>query len=167
VWCTGLALLAAVAAGCGRPDAVEPTDEVGGMELASVPLGPGVFDLFTFCRAVVLEPGTYHRHCTVPWVSMLYLGYGEFAAPKELERVWPTLRWTGWLDGRRLDLEAFGSSDRTLAAYAPAGYKDVTLRTFDVTMFSPTPGAHTLRYLREPAGGGRLDVTWTFTIERR
>lgn len=137
------------------------------MELASVPLGPGVFDLFLFCRAVVRQPGTYRRRCTVPWVSMLYLGYGEFAAPKELERVWPTLRWKGWLDGRRLDLEAFGSSDRTLAAYAPAGYKDVTLRTFDVTMFSPKPGAHTLRYLREPAGGGRVDVTWTFTIERR
>jgi hypothetical protein len=137
------------------------------MELASVPLGPGVFDLFTFCQALVLEPGTYHRRCNVPWVSLLYVGYGEFAPPQELERVWRTLRWQGWLDGRRLDLEAFGSSDRTLRAYAPAGYEDVTLRTFDVTMFTPTPGRHTLRYVREPQDGGRTDVTWTFTIEPR
>lgn len=137
------------------------------MVLASLPLGPGVFDLFTFCRAVVLKPGAYARRCTVPWVSELRVGWGEFAPPGEIDRAWGRVRWKAWLDGRRIDLQAFGSSDRVLPAYAPAGFKDVVVRTFDVTIFSPKPGRHTLRYVRDAGGGERNDVTWTFTIEPR
>jgi hypothetical protein len=167
VWCTGLALPAILAAGCGGPGPVGPTDVVDGMEVASVPLGPGVFDLFIFCRAVTLEPGAHARTCRVPWVSQLYVGYGEFAPADELEGLWRTLRWKAWLDGRRVDLEAFGTSDRKLAAFEPAGYEDVVVRTFDVTIFTPRPGRHTLRYVREPARGAKTDVTWTFTIDPR
>jgi hypothetical protein len=137
------------------------------MVLASVPLGPGVYDLFTFCRAVVLHPGTYRRRCSVPWVSQLYVGYGEFAPPGEIDRVWRSLKWKAWLDGNRIDLESFGSSDRKLPAYAPAGHRDVIVRTFDVTIFTPKPGRHTLRYVRAGNDGTKDDVTWTFTVEPR
>jgi hypothetical protein len=164
--CSVVALAAVLLAGCGRDDAVGPTDVVQGMVVASMPLGPGVFDLFTFCRPVVLEPGTYRRRCSVPWVSELYVGYGEFAPPSEIDRVWRELRWKAWLDGSRLDLPAFGSSDRKLAAFPPAGHRDVVVRTFDVTIFTPKSGRHTLRYVSD-RDAGRIDVTWTFTIAPR
>jgi hypothetical protein len=166
-WCTTVVLVAVLAAGCGGGGGAQPTDVVKGMVLASVPLGPGVFDIFTFCRAVVLEPGTYNRRCSVPWVSELYVGYGEFAPPNQIDRLWSTLRWKAWLDGRRIDLEAFGSSDRTLNAFPAAGFKDVIVRTFDVTIFTPKPGRHTLRYVRAGPHGVRNDVTWMFTVEPR
>lgn len=165
-WCTTVALVAVLAAGCGGGGA-QPTDVVKGMVLASVPLGPGVFDIFTFCRPVVLQPGTYKRRCSVPWVSELYVGYGEFAPPHKIDSLWRTLRWKAWLDGKRIDLDAFGSSDRKLNAFPAAGFKDVIVRTFDVTIFTPKPGRHSLRYLRAAADGTKQDVTWTFTIERR
>lgn len=164
--CSVVALVALFAAGCGREDAAEPTDVVQGMVLASMPLGPGVFDLFTFCRPVVLKPGTYERRCSVPWVSQLYVGYGEFAPPSQIDSVWRSMRWKAWFDGSRIDLAAFGSSDRRLAAFPPAGHRDVVVRTFDVTIFTPKPGPHTLRYVSD-ADGRRIDVTWRFTITPR
>jgi hypothetical protein len=68
-----------------------------------------------------------------------------------------------WIDGQRVDLQAFGTADRTLQKYPPAGNIDVVLREWNVTLLRATTGRHTIRYrTREPRGV--MDTTWRFTV---
>ena len=70
-----------------------------------------------------------------------------------------------WIDGQRVSLDEFGTADRMLWAFAPAGGKDVTLREWRVTLANPTPGHHTIRYrFRLPQG--TIDATWEFKVAR-
>jgi hypothetical protein len=125
------------------------------------------FKLFEICDPVVVRTGRHARRCgVVPWARRTFIGYGFFALPSEIDRVWASLRGAAWLDGRRIRLSAFGWSDRTLVGFPPAGGKDVTLREWRVMLIDPTPGRHTLRYrARDPAGV--IDVTWVFTVAPR
>ena len=70
-----------------------------------------------------------------------------------------------WIDGQRVSLDEFGTTDRMLYHYPPAGGKDVTLREWAVTLAHPTPGRHTIRYrFRLPQGV--TDATWEFNVAR-
>jgi hypothetical protein len=122
--------------------------------------------LFDTCDPVILKIGRHERRCgTVPRVSNLFIGYGWFAAPKQIDKEWATLTWTAWLDGRRVQLPAFGTSDRTLYAFPAAAGKDVTLREWKVMLRHATPGRHTVRYrIGDPHGV--TDATWAFTVAR-
>jgi hypothetical protein len=121
--------------------------------------------LFDICD-LVLRSGSYHRRCAPVYrVRRLFIGSGSFALPPEINDLWARTKWAAWLDGRRIALAAFGTSDRMLYAYPPAGGKDVTLREWRVMLVGATPGRHTLRYRSQgPEGTG--DTTWTFTIVR-
>ena len=119
-----------------------------------------------YCDPVVLTPGRRTRSCgKVRHTARLYIGYGLFAAEAKIERVWRDARWEMWIDGERVNLQAFGASDRTLTKYPPAGNKDVTLREWNVTLVKATAGRHTIRY-RNREAGGTFDTTWTFTVAR-
>jgi hypothetical protein len=120
--------------------------------------------LFDICDPVILKSGRYQRRCgVVPRVKRLFIGYGLFAAPRQINEAWAKAKWAAWFDGRRIALRAFGTSDRTLYAFPPAGGKDVTLREWRVMLTRATPGRHRLRYrFHDPSGD--IDATWMFRV---
>jgi hypothetical protein len=152
---TGLAAQAA---------AIEPGDQVGTMRLLTGTEATAHHKLFDTCDPVILKGGRYARGCgAVPRVKRLFIGYGVFALPRSINKVWSPSTWAAWFDGRRIRLPAFGWSDRTLSRFPAAGGKDVTLREWRVMLVGATPGRHTIRYrFRESAE--TIDTTWTFRI---
>jgi hypothetical protein len=102
----------------------------------------------------------------VPRVRRLFIGYGTFEPPSEIDEAWATETWAAWLDRRRIRLPAFGTSDRTLFTFGPAGGQDVTLREWHVMLVRATPGRHTIRY-RIQSPDFAIDATWTFTVAAR
>jgi hypothetical protein len=143
---------------------LKPGDRVAGMLLVKGTVATADQKLFDICDPVVLGGGTYHRQCgLVPRVRRLFVGYGSFAPPRAIDTVWVRTAWAAWLDGRRIQLPAFGTSDRTLYAFPPAGGKDVTLREWRVMLLGATPGRHTIRY-RAGASARAGDITWTFAV---
>ena len=79
---------------------------------------------------------------------------------------WKQTKWKLWIDGRAVGLPAFGTADRVLHAFPPAGYKDVTLREWLVILEGATPGKHTIRYRNAHPRFGVHDDTWTFTVRK-
>ncbi|PWU24921.1 MAG: hypothetical protein C5B48_03930 [Candidatus Rokuibacteriota bacterium] len=163
---TGLVLLIATVVvltgfgGATRP--LRPGDHLGKMVLRRGTAVTAGFKLFDICN----PPGSGRQHCgLVPDVRRLFIGYGSFAPPDQISQLWTQTTWSGWLDGHRLQLSAFGSSDRTLDAYPPAGGQDVTLREWRVVLVGATPGRDTIRY-RSLGPDGNSDVTWIFTVAR-
>jgi hypothetical protein len=134
------------------------------MRLAKGTAATADLKLFDICNPIVLGSAAQTRRCgRVPRVRRLFIGYGSFALPGKIDRLWARTNWSSWIDGRLIRLAAFGSSDRTLAAFPPAGGINVTLREWRVALVGATPGRHTLRY-RSVGPEGKADVTWIFTV---
>jgi hypothetical protein len=153
----------------GPAPPLRPGAKVRGMTLTRAPSTRADAKLFDFCNPVILRPGTYRRSCSVPRVRRLFVGYGAFDAdPAKLDADWKASRWDAWLDGRRVALPAFGTFDRILYAFPPAGGRDATLREWRVMLVNPTRGRHTVRYrLRGPVTGaeaGTIDATFIFSV---
>ena len=145
---------------------LKPGDRIGAMTLSRGTAATADWKLFDTCDPVILRAGTYRRRCAqVGRVRRLFIGYGLFAAPREIGRVWAETTWRAWFDARPLALQRFGTSDRMLYAFPPAGGKNVTLREWRVMLVGVTPGRHTLRYRMRDAAG-TTDATWTFTVTR-
>jgi len=163
-----LVIVAAVLAGCGSgaEKSLGPRAEIGTtMTLATGTVDDADLKFFDLCDPVILTPGDYARSCAVPRVSRLFVGYGDFGRTrKALELDSKQSKWDLWIDGRRVDLPAFGTSDRTLFGFPAAGGKDVILREWRVILVDVTPGEHTIRYRNEHASGGTTDATWTFNV---
>jgi hypothetical protein len=145
---------------------LEPGDRVRGMVLAEGTVATADQKLFDICDPVIVKSGASYRRCgQVPRVRRLFVGYGLFAPPHDIDAAWVPTRWTAWFDGRRIKLTAFGTSDRTLYAFPPAGGQDVTLREWRVMLIGAKPGRHTIRY--RTAGLNGIDGTWAFTVAAR
>jgi hypothetical protein len=143
-----------------------PGSHIGSAKLARGTAAKADEKLFDFCNPVITKPGVYRRSCRVPKVGKLFIGYGTFEADKgKLNAEWTNTRWTAWLDGRRIALRRFGSSDRPLYGFPPAGGKDVTLREWRVMLLHAT-GRHRLRYRTQPlsGAGGVTDATFNFSL---
>jgi len=151
----------------GGSSQLRPGDELSGMTLIKGTAAKADLKLFDVCDPVILASGRYTRKCrAVPRVSRLFIGYGQFDLPQVINTTWKGSRWAAWLDGRRIDLPRFGTSDRTLVAFPPAGGKTVTLREWRVMLVKAPPGRHTLRYrFRDPSGA--IDATWVFAVSRQ
>jgi hypothetical protein len=160
-------VLASSAGAVSQPRPIEPGGNVGTMRLVRGTVARADAKLFDFCEPVITKAGGYQRTCLrVPKVRRLFVGYGSFFAdPAELSAYWKSTRWQMWLDGRAVALRAFGTSDRTLVAYPPAGGVDATLREWKVMAVGPTIGRHTIRY-RIRAGALTTDATWVFRVYR-
>jgi hypothetical protein len=169
-----LAMSALLVAGCG-PDGdgtasppagnlLRPGAEVDGTRLTTADeTDTTIFDIT--CDPIRLEPGIHESHCRVPQLPRLMVGFGNIAAsPELLEQEWRAQRWQLYLDGHEVDLAAFGTlADRPYVA-------GTWIRLWAVTLVSPTPGQHTLRYVRAHTAVGTqpadtIDVTWTLTVE--
>lgn len=148
----------------GEASDLRPGNRVGRMTLVRGTVATADQKLFDICDPVILKGGRYHRRCgVVPRVERLFIGYGLFAAPREIKEAWADAKWAGWFDGRRIALRAFGTSDRMLHGFPPAGGKDVILREWRVMLLSASSGRHTLRY-RSDDPAGSIDATWTFVV---
>ena len=146
------------------PAPVRPGGKIGTMTLARGPEQTADDELWRFCRPV-LPKGQHHRTCFVPHVHRLFIGYGDFERTRRtLDAVWGKLKWDLWLDGRRVDLARFGTSDGTLYSFPAAGGKDVILREWNVILADGTTGKHAIRYRSESRTLGTSDATWTFTL---
>jgi hypothetical protein len=164
-----LAVLAAAAAASAterHAATIEPSERVHGMLVVQGTPDRASTSLFgTFCRPDIVRSGRYHRSCLpVPRVDRLFVGPGLFATGRdELTRAWAGARWSVWIDGERVRLDAFGATDRMLYRYPPADGRDVILREWSLTLVRPTPGRHTIRY-HVTESGATVDATWRFTV---
>src|SRR5262249_23208431 len=131
-----------------QPPPILPGGKIGTMRLARGVVAEADAKLFDFCDPVILQPGSYRRHCPdVPLEQRLFIGYGAFFTDlADLNTYWRSTRWTMWFDGCRVALHAFGTSDRTLFAFPPAGRKDVPVGEGRVWLLSPPMGGHVIRY---------------------
>ena len=117
------------------------------------------------CDPVIPTPGRFRRTCTIPTVRRLFIGWGEWErTTKALDSVWKQLKWDLWLDGRHINLARFGTSERTLHYFPPAGGKDAILREWSVVLVGATPGKHVIRYRSASRSLGTTDTTWTFIV---
>jgi len=148
----------------GGSSPLRPGNELSGMMLIKGTAARADLKLFDVCDPVILTSGRYTRKCrAVPRVSRLFIGYGQFDRPRVIDKTWRSPTWAAWLDGRRIDLPRFGTSDRTLVAFHAAGGKSVTLREWRVMLVEASPGRHTLRYRFRDASGV-VDATWVFAV---
>jgi hypothetical protein len=151
----------------GGSSGLRPGDELSGMTLIKGTAERADLKLFDVCDPVIMARGRYTRKCrAVPRVSRLFIGYGQFDLPRVIDKTWRNPTWAAWLDGRRIDLPWFGTSDRTLDAFPPAGGKSVTLREWRVMLVKASPGRHTLRY-RFRDTSGVIDAAWVFAVRRQ
>jgi hypothetical protein len=150
--------------GSSRPP-VGPGGKVGTMTFARGIEHAADAELWLFCDPVIPKPGQYRRTCVVPRVRRLFIGYGDWERTrKALDSVWDQLKWDLWFDGRQVSLPRFGTSERTLYAFPPAGGKDVILREWSVILIGISPGKHVIRYRTARRSLRTTDATWTVTV---
>lgn len=148
----------------GTSGGLRPGDRIGEMRLAKGTAATAELKLFELCNPIVTGKSPQIERCgRVPFTKRIFIGYGSFDLPRKIDRLWGRTRWSAWLDGRPIRLAAFGSSDRPLFAFQPAGGKTVTLREWRVMLVRATPGRHTLRY-RSVGPDGKGDTTWIFHV---
>lgn len=164
---SALVVVTGASATSRRAANIEPWDRVGGMLVVQRAASRADTALFgIYCRPDIVRSGRYRRTCSaVPRVARLFVGYGMFAPATAVTRAWSATTWKMWIDGHRVGLDRFGTTDRTLHRYPPAGGRDVTLREWSVALVQPTPGRHTVRYHMRTLGLD-IDATWEFTIAR-
>jgi hypothetical protein len=150
----------------GAPRPVGPGDKIGTMTLARGIEHRADAELWgSLCNPVVPKPGTYRRTCSVPLVQRLFIGYGDWERTrKALDSAWKRLKWDLWFDNHHVNLPRFGTSDRKLYYFPPAGGKNAILREWNVTLVGVTPGTHVIRYRSESRSLGTTDTTWVFTV---
>jgi hypothetical protein len=150
------------------PPPVGPGDRIGTMTLVRGKEQTADIELWRYCDPDIRKPGRYRRTCSVPLVvQRLFIGYGEWELTrKALNSAWKQLKWDHWFDGRHVDLPRFGTSERTLHAFPPAGGKNVILREWSVILVGVTPGKHVIRSRSTSRSLGTTDATWTFTVQR-
>jgi len=165
------AALAAVAAatllvGCGSRSnsALRPGDRVGGAKLVLGTEASGVA-LFGLCNPVIRKPGVYRRSCRLRRPAALFIGYGA-SKPNlaTLDAEWKKTSWAAWLDGHRIALRRFGTTD--IRAFMPGRDKPVIRREWRVELLH-AEGRHRLRYRLSgglAGAGGVVDATFTFTL---
>ena len=161
----GLVAAPVAAPGSVSQGVIEPSTRVKGMLVVQGPAQRTETRLLgLFCDPVVLRPGRRTRACgLIPRTTRLYVGYGSFEPQAKIDAAWKATTWDMWIDGERVDLSAFGTTDRWLVNYPPAGGKDVVLREWSITLIRATPGRHSIRY-RARGPDGVTDTTWTFRV---
>ena len=159
------AVAAAILVGCGSHSALRPGDHVGSAQLVLGTEATGV-TLFGRCNPVITKPGVYRRSCRLRRSAALFIGYGASKphwAPLDAE--WKKTSWAAWLDGHRIALRRFGTTD--IRAFTAGGDKPVIRREWRLVLLH-AKGRHRLRYrFRGPLagpGGAAVDATFTFTL---
>ena len=146
-------------------DAIDPGTRVNDMLVVAGVAQRANASLFGYyCDPVVMSAGRRTRVCgaRVPHVSRLFVGHGIFGPERTIEKSWNRTTWDLWIDGQHVDLVEFGTTDRWLFDYPPAGFQDVVLREWSIMLVGPQ-GRHTIRY-RTRWPNGVIDTTWKFLV---
>jgi hypothetical protein len=129
--------------------AAQPGDTIGEMVLETG--GSEIVPIWAFCSPAFLNPGVTTTECNVPALPELAVGHGWWTADEALrDSCWEAMTWELYLDGRQVDLNAFGTFDADLPQTGLPGHDPneeviTKLRSWDVVPVNPTAGAHTLR----------------------
>jgi poly(3-hydroxybutyrate) depolymerase len=153
-------IVGACATADSSPTLLYPGDKIGEMTLSARQAESVEFSIFSYCDPFLAEtdPPVVVKECQVPRLTYLVIGYGEYAGTQEeLDASWQSKSWELYVDGKQVDLSAFGTFDVDL------GEK---VRAWKVTLENLSPGVHNLRYIIRSLDGESEpdDVTWKFTV---
>ncbi len=149
-----LACLLIACRGTAEPEnlpPLEPGDALGEMTL--VVNNYPTPHITNFCAEEELASG----NCQIPAdLGQLGINHGwEEDTAAALEAAWADSSWELVVDGRQVNLDAFG---------APFWDEDSpTVRYWSVALQHPTPGEHSVQWTFDIAGEHNED-TWTFTV---
>ena len=98
------------------------------------------------------------------------LGAPAFAATetvkgKIVDQAWRKRSWALWIDGQRVSLGRFGTSDRWIPSLAEANGRRVLLREWSIILIG-AKGRHTVRYSSQRPHSVH-STTWKFTVLAR
>lgn len=160
-WLVILSGFSLVACGSRVPDTsvpIEPGGEIGEMTLTTAQDSSDMSQMIQdYCDPDITEEDgpVSNRECDVPAVSALFIGHAiQGISKEELDAHWQTMTWEMFLDGRPVDLAAFGTKDFDWGNQ---------FRLWNVVLEDPTPGDHELEVIIG-GEGEPIDVTWTFTV---
>lgn len=126
---------------------LKPGDSIGDMTLTR---GTGEADpLRSFCPSLQTSEYTITAHCHVPLLSKLAIGTIFMPTSKVLSSAdWSEFTWELSIDGRTLDLDAFGTYDYVLPTLSapPCPIREVfaSFPAWDVVLADLRPGSHLL-----------------------
>lgn len=127
---------------------VKPGDAIGEMVVTTG--GSEIVSIWAFCVPAFLNPGVTTTECNIPAFPELAIGHGWWTADEALrDASWEAMTWELYLDDQQVDLDAFGTFDADLPQTGLPGHDAneeviTKLRSWDVVLEQPTPGAHTL-----------------------
>ena len=153
---------------------LKPGDTIDGTTLRSGTFDPNIPPIDAFCQPPINraapKPGTYPVTCRVATLPVLDIGPGWVARTQQiLDDNWSAITLESYLDGHKIDLQAFGTLDADLQL--PEG--PAKLRFHPVHLYN-LQGTHTyrgvLRLSREINDGfvtsppGTYEFVITFTV---
>lgn len=168
-----VALIANILFSCANPAAtpiappttsissIQPGNTIGQMVIEIAKDDTGEPSIFDFCSPIITEsdPAVIVRTCSVPQISYIFIGYGEFADTREeLDSIWNNETWELYFDGVAVNLTAFG--------YFDVVWEGNQLRQWKIAVENLTPGEHKLRFVITKVDNSRepTDATWVFTV---
>ena len=145
---------------------IEPGARVNGMFVVQGVARETDAALFAdgFCDPIVLTPGNRVRSCrAVPPSRRLFVGYGIWGLSRKIvDAAWKKQSWGLWIDGQKVSLSSFGTSDHWIPSLPAANGRTVLLREWAIVLVR-AKGRHTIRYAnRLPQG--TYSTTWKFTV---
>ena len=166
-------LIASVLVSCATPatlstasptlsnSSAKPGEAIGEMVLEIAKDETGEPSIFNFCSPIITEsdPAIIVRTCSVPQLSYIFIGYGEFAGSlEELDSIWNNETWELYFDGHPVNLSTFGVVN--------TDWNGNKLRQWKVALENLTPGEHKLRYVigKVDKSHEPTDATWVFTV---
>jgi len=146
---------------------LKPGDEMDGMIVTTgAAKAP---PLWAFCPPTLENDGVLSVDCRVPQLPRLAIGHAFGLATPALQTLdWSALTWEFYVDGRPVDLEAFGVHNYVMPDLAlhPSPFREIfrQVKAWDVILTNPTPGAHTLSGMAYDEADA---YTWTvnFTVQ--
>lgn len=173
------------------PAALKPGDKIGKMVLAKGPdpLDRNLPPYVAFCNAdpmietgsTVAKPGVYTVESAVPVLPKLAIGFGWATDTEEhLEQHWQAIDTQLYVNGQKVDQEAFGTVDAVIPSSGLPGEDpdkviDTPLRTWNVILENLQPGPLTLRMVWHVAEeltdsisttpAGDYDITFKITVD--
>jgi hypothetical protein len=131
---------------------LEPGSQIGRMLVSNAPAAAEAPPIWAFCPPKFSEePGTRIIQCNIPSMYQLSIGHGWFSSDETIrEANWKEIQWALELDGRLIDLPAFGAVDvdmpqKGLPGHDPDEEIITKLRTWVINLSSLVPGDHTLK----------------------
>lgn len=161
-------------AACGTPatppaTGVKPGEKVGDVTVIRIEPPPTMVRGMTepCLPNSVSKPGVYEFTCSMLAAPVLWLGMGwSNRTAQLLDDDWSKMRWTGYLDGKELDLASFGAFDIQVGGFVMRGWnvalKDPPLREYTIRSVQVID-----RDLRDKTGiyaAGTYDFTFHVTV---